>query len=300
MNFTQKLKGEYNLVITRDGKSTETGWFDNLILNQGLDGLGDTVSVAQIAQVGTGTSTPAVTQVGLDAPIAASPATFYPYEVISDGSPSYTTKYTWRHIFAQGAVVGTIAEVGTSWTAAATGTSFSRALILNDSGTPITISLTAMDQLTVFYRVTLTPSITDTTGTVTIAGTDYDWTLRISNAAGFGAESGSLFQMWNPATAAVYGTDAALSAITAFSISGTANSSPNSQTPDVLAYTAGNYYRDAVYTWTPATGNNDIQGFQFSYGLNGTFRFQMVLDAPLPKDNTKTLTITQRFSWARA
>ena len=76
MNLHTSLQGEYRLVINRqDGSQQDTGWFPNLILNQGLDRLGlgtnPYYSIIRYAHVGSGTTAPAATQTGLVTFVAA-------------------------------------------------------------------------------------------------------------------------------------------------------------------------------------------------------------------------------------
>jgi hypothetical protein len=72
INTKVALSGEYRLVIKRNGEEIDTGWFKNLILNQGLDQLGTDGNVlVGYARVGTGTTAPAVTDTVLQAQVAA-------------------------------------------------------------------------------------------------------------------------------------------------------------------------------------------------------------------------------------
>lgn len=316
MNFDIKLGGEVKLVITKpDGAKFETDWFDNIILNQGLDRIGSGANtVIAFAQVGTGTSTPVATQVALDAPVAGSASQTSPNGGLTNsGSPTYSTNFIWFFAFAQGAVVGNITEIGIGW--AATGANlFSRALILDNGGNPTSITLVAIDQLTVYYRLRVLPPLTDTTGTVTIDGTPYNYTGRVANAGSFTnnvwtfwanqiARPGSL--TWpntvDANSASTYGPGSVLGAITG----SPTLASGTSGTVTAGTYTPGTFTRDDIWNWTIAQGNTGalpgqgIQAIMIGYSIQGYAQFQYRFDTLIPKDNTKTMSITTRISWNR-
>lgn len=313
MNFDIKLGGEMKLVITKpDGTTYETDWFDNIILNQGLDRLGSgSNQVISYAQVGTGNSTPVATQTALDLPLAGSAQQTSPNGGLTNsGSPSYIQNFTWFFAFAQGAVVGNITEIGISWAAGTGPTLFSRALILDNMGSPTSITIVAIDQLTVYYRLKIQPPLTDTTGSVTIGGTPYNYTGRVAQVGSF---SNSVWTFWaaqiarpgsltwantvDSSSASTYGAGSVLGAITgsptlASGTSGTATAGP---------YTPGTFSRDDTWNWTIAQGNatGGIQAIKLGYSIQGFAEFQYRFATPIPKDNTKTMSIVTRITWTR-
>ena len=149
--------------------------FDNLILDAGLNRLG-TGGVANCCQVGTGTSAPAVTDTTLQAylvgtsTIQADSAQSY-----VAGPPAYVTmSRTFR--FGTGVAAGNLTEVGVGW-ATASGSLFSRARIVDGGGSPTTISVLSDETLDVVYTLrAYVPA--DATGSVTLAGTSYGYTMR--------------------------------------------------------------------------------------------------------------------------
>lgn len=306
INFETKLSGEYRLVIKRNGEEIDTGWFKNLILNQGLDQLGtnDEVLIGY-ARVGTGTTAPVITNTTLEAQVAASESgpSGTP-TIVNSGAPNYTTLSTFEYTFTQGAVTGNISEVGVGW--ATTGaTLFSRALIVDGSGTPTTITLTAIDQLIIYYRLNASQPITDTTTAVSISSVSYPYTIRTAYAASFCGNGtfnyGYGFTRLN--TVYIYGDDAALGVITG-SLSGTlVNQSNNGGwTFTYPAYTPGSYYRDSTFSIPVNLANpaGGIGGIQLEWGAYSTsLKNQIVLPTPILKTNTQVLTITCRFTWAR-
>lgn len=312
MNIEMKVCGEYNLVITRaDGTITETGWFDNLILDLGLDYMGtgtmdqsgNTFNPPMVAncQVGTGSSTPLVTQTGLDArvagtsfngfntPYANTPRTVSPYEFLT----------TFTFPFAQGAVVGDITEVGVGPSGTAS-TLFSRALILDNGGSPTTVSLISIDQLTVYYRIKLYTPLTDFTGSVIISGDTYNYTGRQAGATNGGNMSWHLCgYIVSSYGITAYAAGSTLGAITGYP-TGAQALLGNTGTVTYSAYVPGTHYRDFTVSGG-TTGGNVAGGIQalLIRTIGDALQYQYILDTPIPKDNTKTLAITVRVSWSR-
>jgi hypothetical protein len=310
INTKVALSGEYRLVINRGGIEIDTGWFKNVILNQGLNQLGtDNAVLAGYARVGTGTTAPTVTNTELEAQVAVSESGPASSTVVNSGSPNYSTLITYRYNFTQGAVVGNISEVGVGW--ATTGaTLFSRALIVDNTGTPTTITLLPIDQLIIYYRLNASQPLTDTTTAVTISSVSYPYTIRTAYAGNY-ASSGITFQygyawskLTNSSSVYLYGDDAALGPITG-TLSGTliAASGNGGFTFSNPAYTPGTYYRDNTFSVDVSHGNavGGIGGIVWQMGAyNTSLANQLVLSTPIPKTNTQVLTLTVRFSWARA
>lgn len=307
-NFSTGIAGEYRFVVTRpDGTQEDTGWFHNLILDQGLDRIGSAVSapIFNYCRVGTGASTPVVTQVALDSQLAASAVNNQAASTTNDGSPLYRTTITYNFAFAQGAVVGNISEVGVGWSNVGN-TLFSRALILDGNGQPVTITLVAIDQLTVYYRLRIAPPVTDATGTMMIGSTSYGYTSRIASAASFASIVFFLTYghdyIGGPGLSAssAYAAGSTLGAITAANPTGTGCGAPNNAT--VQPYVNGTFYRDTIWNWSISTGNGTggIQAILFALGPPYNYiKFQVRFDTPIPKTSTNVLTLTNRFSWAR-
>lgn len=324
LNFESKLAGEYKFVVTKsDGTITESDWFDNLILDSGLNAFGftnATSSIIGVCRVGTGTTTPISSQTILDAQIAsANISTSYgtPVSIVNGGSSgSYKSLHTFTYAFAQGAVVGNISEVGIGW-AASGATLFSRALILDSAGSPVSMSIVALDQLTIYYRIKITPPLTDNTGSITINGTVYNYTSRICSVASFASST----YLFNPvggqgASASMnptgynggikmWGPGATLGIITSSGPSGSTSDTGFTSGATTLSialgsYVAGTFYRDDVWTYNVNAGNfsGGIQALVFGYA-GDTIKFQYLFDTPIPKTNTNVLKLTVRCSWGR-
>ena len=308
INFS--VSGEYNIIVRKsDGTEEATGWFPNLILNQGLNQLGqDASSLLMYASVGTGISVPTDTQTNLDSPIAYSSAG-QSSSTVNIGSPTYAGIHTRVYSFPQGSVIGNISEVGIG-TTNTDGSLFSRALILDVNSNPTSITLIAIDQLIIYYRLTMTPPLTDMTGSVVLNGVTYNYVSRICNANYWGnieyvytnsVYFNSIYACW------AFGPDAALAPITANTCAGT-QSRDSATAVSTGVYTIDTYHRDWTIVYGPSAGNLDSNGAPLG-GIKGlhilgggswsAINFQIVFDAVIPKVNTNQLSITFRYSWGR-
>lgn len=311
MKIQTGLKGEYNLVVTRsDGSTKETGWFPNLILDQGLDRVGLSGSVINTCQIGTGTQPPAITQTSLQSYTAGCSGNTS--TVLNAGSPTYSSAHTISYAFPQGSVIGNMAEIGVGWLA--TGANlFSRALITDASNNPTTITVTSIDQLTVYYKITFVPDLTVGSGSVVLAGSTYDYVSSIAYAGSIYGDSGLFmgsdfyspyYGSWNYWTAP--SSTITLGAITTglanetswYYASGT-NAAP---VGSIAPYIYNTYYRDTTWLLPINCGNyaGGIGGVRPMLGnAGGTGWCKYVFTPAIPKDNTKTFSLTYRVSWAR-
>lgn len=298
ITLTSTVSGEYRLVVKRGGEEVQdSGWFKNLILDAGLDRIGSQQTCATFAQVGTGTTAPANAQTALTAFLASSFTTGSTTNT-NEGSPNYRATLTIPFVFNQGAVVGNITEVGVGWESSSGGL-FSRALIVDGGGTPTTLTLTAVDQLTVYYRLRVAPPLADGTGSVTLASIVYNYTMRLAFASQFADRVNLLNTIQTlayPYNVAAYDSTSTLGAVT----DGPSGVSSNGLLT-ANAYVNGNFYRDYVATFSITQGNHagGTKGMLFSWGALGCLNFQCVFSAAIPKDNTKVLTFNIRHGWAR-
>ncbi len=306
--FGAKLKGEYRLEVRREGKLIkETDWFDNLVLNTGLNRL-PSGSAVTVCRLGTGSSTPTESQTSLDSQIASTTS----YSLSSStnkGAPYYQAEHTMAYSFSQGAVVGNITEIGVGW-GTTSGTLFSRALILDTNGNPTSITLTSIDQLTVYYKISVYPTLADTTGSFVINGTTYTYVSRPAGVSGFGntaglIRDGSLLSAYYIGSYRATPNYPVIGGYTS-NITGTVDQSwfpgigHNNVSVGASTYINDSFYLD--HTWyANINGLNSAGGiaaFNIGYAFN-TVSYQIVLNQAIPKDNTKTFSITTRINWGR-
>lgn len=282
-------------------------WFPNLITNAGLDLLGTitgaSTTVFGFCRVGSGNATPAVTDTALGTQVAFSSTS----QSDTNGVNRAGTFYGWRRKtirFAAGVAAGVLAEVGVSSTQA--GALFSRALILNGGGTPTTITVLSDEVLDVTYELRCYPTMSDATGTVTISGTNYNWTARpLNNVTYDFAWAGSLGANISPRlTIGGQTSGAALAELPAQNA--VVGSSDRFTTGPItaLAYTAGQYARSFRFDVGLNDGNivGGIGSFWAGNDTNGTGycgQWAWGLSPKLPKTDQTVATFTIRFSWGR-
>jgi len=303
------MHGEFRLVVNQGTeRERDYGWFDNLILDQGLEAIGTNPqgneSLIRYCRLGTGTSAPSNSQTVLDTQVAASGSNPTGSSNSNEGTPLYRVTQTVYWTFAQGAVVGNISEIGVGWGSIGA-TLFSRALILDGSGNPTTITLVSIDQLTVYYRLRFTPPITDGTGTLTLSGTGYTYTLRIADINIFMVGSGSStigrlypdFFRANTAYTRSHPAGCTIGAITGYP-SGSGVGCGSYSTTNT-AYTPGSYTLRTVMSF----GIGDLNAAGGIGGLvvqsYGWMIIQAVFGTTIPKNNTKTMSFGIDYSWSR-
>ncbi|MGL4577103.1 MAG: hypothetical protein ACRCV9_20115 [Burkholderiaceae bacterium] len=280
----------------------ETGWFDNLITNFGLNNIGKNTALGTNCRVGTGSTAPAFTDTQLVAQIAFTTTATGPSLVLA-GAPDYQSTYSVTYEFAQGSVVGNIAEIGVG--SASTGANlFSRALIVDGVGSPVAIPVTAIQILRVTYRLSMYPALADATGTVSIGGVSYNYISRLCDRglARSPVPNGIIFQ---GRFANFYDGD--IGAVTAITPSG-ATAAASVSAFD--AYVDGNFYLQFSASLSIAQGNFSggirsarieiTNGGNSAVSLKDQIRFGSVAtDATIPKTSTNQLSLPFRFSWAR-
>lgn len=299
------MAGLYRCVLNEGtDREVDTGWFPNLITNGGLDRLGsemyEGLDVFKYASIGTGTTLPANTDSSLQAYIADTLDSTLDGGA-NYGAPTYSGYRQVHHTYAQGAVVGNMAEVGLGWEPGGISL-WSRARILDNAGIPTILTVTAVDQITVYYKIVAIPVITDISGTVTLSGTTHAYTGRLAYAASFfytGILSiGGLMAyttVINPLN--TYPATSVLGAITGFPsgqpVYGGFTSSAN--------YTPGSRYRDSTIEFPPgyAVHPGGIGAIVFGSD-NGGMGFQYSFTPPIPKDDTMVMSLVARVSWDRA
>lgn len=170
-NIGMKVQGVAKVQVLSKGIIVEERpWTKNLVLAQGKDVFfGGTWagSLARYCAVGTGTTTPASTDVGLESEVIGKrTGTLL---TSGTGTARYAdgrVVYTYTHDFAEETTNQNYTELGWSWSASAGNNLFSRVLISGG-----TVTVLAEQQLRVVYVLTwsVTPYV-ETAGTLTVAG----------------------------------------------------------------------------------------------------------------------------------
>jgi hypothetical protein len=305
INSQAAICGEWSFTVL-DGASRkvlrEYAPFKNLVLDLGLDRMGETGALFSHCRIGTGTTAAAAADTQLQSQSAAT-SNAISSSATNAGSPNYESISTIVFEFALGAVVGNMAEIGAGWTASTASTLFSRARINDSGGSPTTITVLVTEILQATYRVTIYPKLTDDTGTVTIGGVSYDYTSRRYNAATVLPITTA--NSWITAIASPQTFSGTLSSTTG---SGPTGGAAAISFASADSYTNGTYYNNYNLSASISQGNTagGIRsiGFNFTDGAGLVIHRQIEFaatsgGATIPKDNTKTMTLVIRNSWAR-
>lgn len=299
MRLNYRVGLEYELTVL-DGATRQvvrrSGVSPNLVTDIGLDRIGAASVIGGFCRIGTGTTAPANSDTQLVSQSAATSTTVGSLSRVNAGAPNYETTATVTFEFPLGAVVGNMAEIGLGW-ASSGATLFSRARILDGGGSPTTITVLVTEILQVTARLALYPTLTDATGTVTLSGVSYGYTARVSLVNTTAAIDPNGTVLANLVNQIAY--NSTIGAVTAQP----AGSSTNLTSGTLQAYTNGTYYRDYTLTAALAIGNlsGGIKSIYTSLGVASSevFRTQIEFGTAIPKDNTKTFSLSLRVSWAR-
>ena len=263
----------------------ERPWTKNLVLAQGKNAFfGGSYYAGELARycaVGTGTTTPASTDVGLSAEVKRASTLL----ASGTGTGRYSdgrVVYTYTHDFAEETVNQNYSELGWSWSASAGNNLFSRVLISGG-----TVTVLAGQQLRVVYALTwsVTP-YAETTGTLTLAGwpvapaTSTDGTVAafgggfatMNSNGGVGPSGNEVLEPRQATCGCKVCSALTLSAgFTAYPAYTTIYE--HSSNGAWGTYTTGSFTRSRVFTPISATAfaSTSIRGFLYGIGLG--FRF---------------------------
>jgi hypothetical protein len=295
-----RVRGMYRLRVRGPDRKVrkDTGWFPNLITNQGLDWLYTNGGYFNNFMVGTANTAPANTDTTLAAQIAfiglsnpQSPSNG------NSGTPPYYGYINLFGEFPQGAAAGNLQEIGLG--PSSTGV-FSRALIVNNVGVPTTLTVLANEFLDVSYQLQLYVPTVDVTGSVTVAGTVCNYTLRAADAAGGSWNQGNFNNypgLFGMANVTLY-SDVALPAITGVP-SGVSQGGASSIAHG--SYTAGQYYIDATASFGLGAGNGGLNNLALChFGRVGNMgACSCLFGATIPKTSSQLMTLSFRQTWGR-
>ncbi len=299
---TRSVRGRYKIEIAGpDGRRRiAADWFKNLITNGGMDQLGLSSSGGNffnICAVGSGNATPAFTDTALQTLVGSTSTQQGSTYTAAATSPYFGTS-TIVFDFPAGTATGNLSEVGIG---PFTTTLFSRALILDGSGNPTTITVLSSESLFVTYQLEQFVPLTDVTGTITIAAVSYSYTLRAANAtqsnqwAARASDGGGLLTVAS-ACAAFNGTIGAITGQPSGTSSANSGVSNN-------AYSSGSFTNSGTATWGLGAGNlsGGISAVTVFFGPSNASRgqYQISFSPAIPKDSSHILTLSFSTTWAR-
>jgi len=297
INFSGHITTE--LIDSKTKKIKRKLQFSNLIVDVGLNNmceiriLTNFAGLAPYCGVGTGNTPPSNSDTNLEAVVSGGRAV---YASAGSGYVPGTPDYHFgkqTYLFTESQANGNLTEIG-FFDVSSAGNLFSRQLFKDDLGNPTALVKTSNDQLRVTYEVRIYPPAADIVyADQNISGSLYTVTSKVVNVGSnrwqnmlnegmapsqnyqFRARSQELTTRTSTATPAAIGSTTFADQVNS-------------------VYVAGNFYRDATFTWQPTNGTGDIvcicqdnprYGFNFSPALS--------------KTNTKRLVVNARFSWGR-
>jgi hypothetical protein len=300
LNVKLPIGGRYKLQVRKgDRVKQESGWSNNLVTNNGMNIITAT-NWQRYCQVGSGSTTPAFTDVGLVAKIADAQTTGGFSSTIDTDNRYLVGQKTYS--FLAGAAAGNISEVGIG--GSATGNLFSRALVLDSGGSPTSITVLSDEDLIVIYEFWIKQPTADFTDTVSgnnitiracrVDSTDNDsiqfrssWKMNGSSDYVF-----ALIQSNGEASA----FDGGISTITGFpsgTRSGITTAGGGIVTDD---YVNDSHERTGVFTFSTAQANFDIKSFVWGFGPTC---WQMELETALTKTSVQTFKLGVKLTWSR-
>lgn len=300
----------------------------NLITDYGMDHLasnGTSLLTFNYCRVGTGNTAPSVSDVALVTQRGSS-NTVGPGDKEIRRNVASTPYYYEVDVvrrFAAGAADGTLTEIGMSHAASGDNLT-SRALIKDSGGTPAALVVAADEILDCTFTWRCYIPHADKTGSVTIKGTPYTWTMRpcaiesigssssigwpaFSVSASNGHLTGPQYAVRNDSnytnqtgrTPISVSTATALVALNAELI--TSGSTPSSRAASNIiwdTYTPGSFELEQTLEWGLDRGNNSALGaLQFQVGFGA---FQLVFDGDtFSKDSSERMRFVIKTSLAR-
>ena len=269
---------------------------DNLILNQCLDYLGAGTanwgSIGSYCVLGSGTSTPVVTQTGLDSEIVRTGNTLPTGTFTTDTIATRTRAMQRTYDFPAETSGKTYAELGLSHSSSVTNNLSTRARI--DGGT---VACATGQQARVVYIVSITlganvvaTPASSTGWTAGLQGTSAFCTFEHTENIGYGgASANTQLALCTGSTIPTFGT--------AFSY----GTQSYGVTSGLNAYSVGSYKRTRWTKWPLAEGVGTWRSLVMSGGTSAILTsWCWVFDNAQTKDNAHVLTITWSMTYGRA
>lgn len=293
--------GECRIILYDESMQTkhDTGWFPNLITNQGLNGIRDgKYNINYRMAIGDSTTAADFTDTALGNYLAEASSVGAGNGAWSGGSaPDYESWLVQSRRFAQGVATGNISEASLCQDNGGAGI-WNRVVF-----TPIP---KAADQsMDVLFKITLWPPVVDEIGVSTIEGVAYNTVTRGRNYPINGGSGPWPTDKCGFSTsyAAYAATNGVMGPITG-SPSGTNVQAGGGFSVSVATYVTDDFFIDAEVVsglegWTTST--NEISAMRFSMeNFSGQCSFAAVSDgSPIPKTINDLFTMHWRFAWGR-
>lgn len=304
-----EVQGRFQFKKTKKDGSTELShWFDNIVLDQGLNSMATDTWISGVA-VGTSNTTPVETQVQLGNEVARTTS--------SQGS-TVTNAYSvdannWIHShqstyrFALGAFNNVnLSEVGILAGQSAPYTLWNRALIKDINGNPTTITVLSDEILDVVCEVKVYVKTSDTTGSFNLLdkqGNTIRTVQHTTRPANINQPHNVGIGM-NVMNRTSFNYAMAYKSATLGAITGTIGGTNIGTFRDTLGnFSASTYVQNSYkikFTLTAAVADmNDETGLSGLFIQGVLASYQIVFDSAIIKNNTQTFSLDYEISWGR-
>lgn len=301
-----KIRGFWRLKLrNRDGSVVkDTGWFPNLIVNNGMAMVRDTNGWNTYCELGSSSQAPAVTDTGVISSLGSRQGGFNTINgYVAGGSDYFYQRRTYR--FSEGESTGPIREISLNKMSTGNPTlTFNRSLVVDETQTVTTINKGADQILDAYYEIRNYPPTGDSTGSIDISGTTYDYTVRPSRVYSGSGQWGNIAQETISSNASFH--FASDNSLVARSSTTLPTNSVNLFGVSGCTFTvtgSGDYYNDiqlqcgidgwifgtGIRTVILRTGNCEWQ-IQYAKTTGG---------GPIDKTNEDRLRLKYRLSWAK-
>ncbi len=273
--------------------------FGNLITNQGLNRIGSTGNFHTHIHVGAGTAVPQFTDTGLQS-FVASTSTIQAQTTTAQASAPFFGQTSITRRFAAGVAAGNLTEIGVGW--GPTGSVlFSRALILDGLGAPTAISVQPTEVLDATYILRCFAPVGDVLGNINVAGVgNIATTTRAAHVT-----SASLWGMSNVQGGISFNhpwVNALHNGVIGAVTGSPTGASEGAESVTNFAYANNSFFREATvfYGLNSANLAGGATAAHFRLGATDGFGVvQMGFGTAIPKNNTRTLSLLARHTWAR-
>ena len=317
------LSGRFRLVVRNayTHRITKTCEFNNVITNNGLNNYGYVIAKnLGRCWVGSGNTPPTANDDKLEHALAYTDGGDRDQcSIIAPSEPNWICTGKLQYRFEPGTIIGDIREIGISnrttpkdkETGATTDTFslWSRALITNSKGEPITITILPDEYLDVFYLLKMHPKNEDIPFSFNLGGVVYNGVSRLAWVQNTRCniyndrEFGQLNFGTGITVKTVYNSNILGEIYESIKGSTRYATIPNNQSQD--EYEENFFYRDceAVIGLNDGNIEGGIWGLELG-PANGTATqmisySQIALDKPIPKNNTNAIKFTIRCRWGR-
>lgn len=300
LNLKLGLSGEYRMRVYKSKSGMlvrDTGWFDNLILDSGLDHIGLNFSSSaprhtRYIAVGTDSTVPATTDTQLGSEVARVDSGTSVTSTTIDSVDRFVTIQRTAS-FLNGAAEGNLAEVGASrFSSAAGGTLFSRSQIKDSNGDPTTVTVLADEDLVVDYRYRVKQPTGGFSGSVPSTTINYTGDIYGADSTAFWGAGGA--EAWiETGNVTGFDTDTVLRSITD-TAAPSANQDADSKS--FGTYSTGTFQITVELFFDTGSANQDNTWLLLMHNM---FSFQILFDTATTKTDTDTLRVGYTVSWGR-